>query len=285
MSWILSVLCAVIYFILIIFACLVIFAPSILYWPVKDIQYIPNKPYRDLWLDNRIHAWHFNSYPHEKTVLFCHGSGGNISERDYLIDICEKQRLNLLMFDYSGFGRSLGSPHSNQLLEDGRVAYRYLLNEGISVNRIILWGESMGGAIATKMAEEFGCHSLVLMATFSSLDDILRQRGGYVSAFLGMTARLILPNTLPTVNILGKLHCPIIIAHSVDDDLIPFKCAEENFKRISHPRTLFLPIKGSHFYPDFTSEDLEKLFSFCDLDVTRAKELDYILHRLRTPLE
>lgn len=284
MSWILAALCAVVYFVLFLFVLLVAFAPSILYWPSKTIQFTPRRPYRDLWLENRMHAWHFNSYPQEKTILFCHGSGGNISERDYLIDICEKQRLNLLMFDYSGFGKSLGSPHPDQLLQDGRTAYKYLLAEGIPVNKIILWGESMGGAIATKMAEEFGCHSLILMGTFSSLDDILRQRGGFVSNFLGMTAKLILPNTLPTIEILGKLNCPIVIAHSTDDDLIPFRCAQENFKRITHPKALFLPIKGTHFYPDFSSSDLEKLFSFCELDVSRAKELDYILHRLRTPL-
>ncbi len=108
-----------------------VWTPSIKYNNVYiDIKNPANiyyhKPSEDK-CDSYIHGWYFNNYNEgHKTVLFCHGNSLNISYRQYIVDICQQLELNLLIFDYRGFGKSSGKPSKHNLRQDGAAAYKYL---------------------------------------------------------------------------------------------------------------------------------------------------------------
>jgi len=160
-----------------------------------------------------INAWWFNNHPGAKTVLFCHGNSGNISHRDYVIEICDKFGLNLFLFDYQGFGRSDGYPSTTKILNDGAAAYNFMRNFlEIPPEQIIVWGESLGGAVATHVASIYpNEHSrLLLMATFSSLDDVIfyKDLPGWLSRPMGLLARYVLSD-IPSKDKITKVTCPV----------------------------------------------------------------------------
>lgn len=90
----------------------------------------------------------------DKTIIFFHGNGGNISYNQERITAFNALGYNALMFDYRGYGKSDGSIiREDDLYLDGEAAYQYILSRGTKPENIILWGQSLGGAIAIHTAE------------------------------------------------------------------------------------------------------------------------------------
>ena len=106
-------------------------------------------------------------------VFFLHGNSGNL--RDCLADLDAFRQVNfdVVMFDYRGYGRSQGKPSEKGVLDDSRAARSWLARrEGVAEDRLILMGESLGGAVAVDLAAEKGARGLVLESTFTSLVDV-----------------------------------------------------------------------------------------------------------------
>lgn len=253
---------------------------SLLFFPIANYMWLPTDKYSDIMIDGHLSAWHFNNFPDRKTVLFCHGNGGNISHREYIVEICKRQQLNLLLFDYRGFGKSPGIPSQRHVCEDGERAYAYL-RQTVSPNKIIIWGESLGGAVATKIASRNQCALLILMSTFSSLDDALRDRK-FSPITLAMS--FLLPwfaNNLPSSETIKKVKAPIVIMHSPEDEIIPYNNAIKLYKAIPHRCKIFISISGKHCTPEITEEQFHRMFSFCCFDGTNADKYCDILDILK----
>lgn len=238
-----------------------------LFEPKKEHIKTPSSPHKKIMIEQRLSSWRFDSFPGRKTVLFCHGNYGNISYTDFVIKICHRQKLNLLVFDYSGYGTSLGVPSQRIACDDGEAAYKYL-RETLSPDDIIVWGMSMGGAVATYIASRNPCHSLILMSTFSSLDDIVRDYGyGRLTSFLVNCFSLIIDN-MPSKHRIRSVKCPIAIVHSKDDELIPYSNAQRLYNAIQHSCKQFIDIGGGHVSPIIEDNVLSELFTFCCLDAS-----------------
>jgi pimeloyl-ACP methyl ester carboxylesterase len=265
---------------------------GILFYPVKEHVWDPSQNYRALRIHNRISAWHFQNFPGNKTILFCHGNAGNISHRDYVIELCHRHHLNLLIFDYSGFGQSAGYPSQRQICRDGETAYLYLRDQPyieadgttrrMTPDDIIIWGESLGGAVAASIATRHPCSTLILMSTFSSLDDIVwhQDSGIFARALVYMLSKI--TDMLSTKYRISSIRCPIALVHSTEDDLIPYSNAVSLYNAISHDRKILIPIRGGHSTPDISSSELRDLLSFCHLDVTMCDQTHDILEMIRT---
>jgi pimeloyl-ACP methyl ester carboxylesterase len=248
---------------------------GILFYPVQEHIWEPPHNYQALKIDNRISAWHFNNHSGSKTVLFCHGNAGNISHRDYVIELCHRHQLNLLIFDYSGFGQSSGYPSQRQICRDGETAYAYLLAQPfrqadgttrpMTPDDLIIWGESLGGAVAAYVASRHPCSRLILMSTFSSLDDIVwhQETGIFARAMVYILSKI--TDMLSTKYRISSIKCPIAIVHSTQDDLIPYTNAISLYNAISHDYKILIPIQGGHSTPDISPEQLKELLSFCHL--------------------
>lgn len=254
---------------------------GVLFYPIEEHVWEPNIPYKKLFIDNRLSAWHFDNYPEAKTVLFCHGNYGNISYKDYVVAMCDRQQINLLLFDYRGYGKSLGTPSQKGICADGEMVYRYLI-KSITADKIIIWGESLGGAVATHVASRNSCATLILMSTFSSLDDILRDSTlGFFPTMLARTLGFV-TDTMASKDRIKRVTCPVVILHSPEDELIPYSNGLRLFNAIPHSCKIFLEIRGEHGSPDITENDIRRMFNFCCLDTSRCHLTHDILAMIKS---
>lgn len=238
---------------------------NVLFAPSRRYDWTPSESYDTVTI-NGAHGWWFNHFPDRKTVLFCHGSGGNLSHREYIIAMCRLLKLNLLLFDYRGYGENGSIATPDTIMEDGLAMYDYLV-QYVPECQIIVWGESLGGSVAARIAlDRPNCRALVLMGTFSSLDDIIFD-GRYGTPFQVLRVALQwTSNMLPTKELMPKITVPVIVVHSENDDLIPIDGARRLYDRVSHDRKLFVTITGGHTTPKITPEQLRQIVTFCDID-------------------
>lgn len=187
-----------------------------------------------------LHGWYI---PHEKsrgTVLFMHGNAGDIGDRMDTILQLHRLKLNQFIFDYRGYGRSDGSPSEKGLYRDARAAYDYLRDrKKIDTDRLIIMGRSLGGAVAAWLAAHVSCRVVILESTFTSAPDVAADIYPY------LPGRYMIRYRFPVKKWVQKLRVPILIAHSVDDKLIPYEHGQELY-RAAHPPKKFLKLNGQH---------------------------------------
>lgn len=212
--------------------------------------------------EENINVWLFNSYPGKKVVLFFHGNSGNISNRSYIIDICKNFKLNLLLVDYRGYGKSDGKPRIGHLPKDGQAAYKFIRTK-FKPEKIVIWGESLGGSVAISVASRFPSRCLILLSTFSNMSDLIKYHHKISSAskvamagFIRLTG-----NEVNSKEWIKHVKCPILMLHSTEDRLISFKSAKILFNNIRTHKKL-IKIKGDHSMPDIKDSQLEELFDF-----------------------
>jgi fermentation-respiration switch protein FrsA (DUF1100 family) len=173
-------------------------------------------------------------------ILFCHGNAGNISHRLESIQIFHRLGLSVFIFDYRGFGQSGGKPTEPGTYKDAEAALRYLVGERkVNPNEVIVFGRSLGGAIASWLAHNHTPGALILESTFTSLPDIAAKYYPY------LPVRLLLRFEYNTAKYLGKVSCPVLIIHSSDDELMPFDHGSRLFELTGEPKK-FLEIAGTH---------------------------------------
>lgn len=248
----------------------------ILFYPSKNHTWTPDDA-EELNVGG-LNGWYFRNSPTAKTILHCHGNAGNISHLRHIITLCKKQKLNLVVYDYSGYGKSAGSASPSKVCDNGDTMYNYVTTTlGVHPDNLILWGESLGGAVATHIASTRDCSSLVLLATFSSLDDILLDTYPGLSSSLGCYLLRGVVNVMPSKEKISAVKCPIIILHSQQDEVIPYTNALRMFKTIPHPCKKFIEIEGAHAFPKLTGEILKEVLSFCCTDITQCYCVDELL--------
>jgi fermentation-respiration switch protein FrsA (DUF1100 family) len=194
---------------------------------------------------HRLHGWWVHppagSEPDTEdgpVLLYFHGNAGNLTHRAATVATLARLGLRVFIFDYRGYGRSEGRPDEKGLYEDARAAWRVLtLEHGISPGRIVLYGKSLGGAVAVQLATEVRPAGLVLQSTFSSVPDLAAFHYPFVPRALVRT-RMESERKLPAVR------CPVLIVHSRDDEIVPFAHAERLFAAAPEPRQL-LVIEGA----------------------------------------
>ena len=188
----------------------------------------------------QLHGWYVPAEQSKATVLFLHGNAGNISHRLDSIAIFRELGLDTLIIDYRGYGRSEGKPGERGTYLDAQAAWDHLLsNRGIAPERIVIFGRSLGGAIAAWLATENTAGAVIIESCFSSALDIARRLYPF------MPARLITRLKYPVSDYVGRLNSPLLVIHSRDDELIPFTMGQAIFAAAAEPKTM-LEISGDH---------------------------------------
>jgi uncharacterized protein len=179
-------------------------------------------------------------------ILFCHGNGGNIGNRVSYLPIFRDLGLSTFLFDYRGYGKSEGKPTEAGTYADVEAAWKYLTQERkISPKKIIIYGESLGGAIAAYIAQltsqdlKNNAGGLVLASTFTSISD----RASELYPFLPI--RLLSRFSYNSINRLPSIKIPVLIIHSTDDEIIPFHHSDRNFQAANQPKKL-VKLRGDH---------------------------------------
>jgi uncharacterized protein len=187
-----------------------------------------------------LYGWYLPAPNTRRTLLFFHGNGGNISHRGESLQIFHRLGLNVLIIDYRGYGRSEGSPSEEGLYRDAEAAWRYLVEKrGLRAEDIVIFGRSLGGAVAAWLAAKEQPAGLILESTFSSAREMAHAVFPLLSWLTPMRYEF------NTAAVLKHVHCPILIAHSRDDEIIPFAFGEVLYQAANTPKR-FLMMRGDH---------------------------------------
>jgi len=206
-------------------------------------------PFEEVTLDSRapsekkparIVAWFVPAAKDRGTVLLFHGNAGTIADRGEIIGILHDLGLNVFIVDYRGYGKSEGAPTEQGLYADAAAAWEYLtLKRGIPARRIIVMGKSLGGGVASQLAERRGPGALILQSTFTSTADM----GARLYPFLPI--RLLTRHRYETLKRMPKIQCPVLVAHSPQDEMVPYAFGRAIYDAALQPKR-FLEMRGSH---------------------------------------
>jgi uncharacterized protein len=165
-------------------------------------------------------------------VLFCHGNGGNIGDRLSHVRLLAEAGLDVLVFDYSGYGRSSGRPSEQGTYRDAAAAHAALLRRpGVDPGRVLLLGESLGGAVALALALELPPAGLILQSAFTSVRDMARVHYPFLP-------RSLVPDAYPSLERIGALRAPLLVLHGARDAIVPLLYGEALFEAAPEPKRL-----------------------------------------------
>jgi len=206
-------------------------------------------------------AWYVGHDGAIGSAIFCHGNAGNISHRLATIKALNRlMKLNVLVFDYRGFGQSEGRPSEPGLYKDAQAAWDYLtVTKAEPPERVVLIGRSLGGAVAIDLASRHEPAALVVESTFASLIQVARNHYGF------LPAGLLLRHRYESIDKIGRVRCPKLMFHSRDDSVVPFRQGEKLFEAAVEPKQ-FIETPGEHNDAGFLHSDeyTEKMRVFID---------------------
>jgi fermentation-respiration switch protein FrsA (DUF1100 family) len=187
-----------------------------------------------------LHGWFVPAPEPSGTVLFFHGNAGNISHRMQYLSMFNSLGYNTFIFDYRGYGDSSGTPSEPGTYRDAEAAWDYLTQErSMPPGRIILFGESLGGAIAAWLAAREKPGLLVLASAFTSVPDMAAKLYPF------LPVRLLSRFEYNTLESLSSVACPVFVAHSPDDEIVPFAQGQALYEAAPPPKE-FLELQGGH---------------------------------------
>lgn len=167
------------------------------------------------------------------TIVYFHGNGGNIADRLYKAENFLPYGYGMAFVGYRGYSGNPGQATEQNFYEDGRAVIHMLQDRGVSVQDMILYGESIGSGTATQMATEFSAKALVLEAPFTSAVDIGAARYWF------LPVKYMMKDRFDNAAKIGNVRMPVLIVHGTADRTVPYKYGKELF---SHVRA-----RGSHF--------------------------------------
>jgi fermentation-respiration switch protein FrsA (DUF1100 family) len=178
--------------------------------------------------------------PSQGALLYCHGNAGNLSGRGEALRRWQQRlRFAVLIFDYPGYGRSGGRPSEAGCYAAGDAAYAWLTGvRGVRPEDVILYGGSLGGAVATDLATRQPFRALVLVAAFTSFPDMAQK------TFPWLPARWLVRNRLDNLRKIATVRGPVFVAHGTADALVPFSQGRRLFEAAPGPRKHFLAMPG-----------------------------------------
>ncbi len=215
-----------------------IFRPTVL---PQDHVYEFRHDHEELFLhtaeDAIINAIHFKVEHPKGVILYFHGNAGNLQRWGEVTEFFVDMNYDVLVMDYRTYGKSTGPLSEIALYNDGQKCYNYLLQR-YSEEDISLYGRSLGGSIASKIASTNQPKRLILESPFYSVADVAKNR------FPIFPVKKLLRYELPSYKHIINVSCPITIYHGTDDYVVPFTSGEKLAFESSKPTTLFVAVEG-----------------------------------------
>jgi fermentation-respiration switch protein FrsA (DUF1100 family) len=196
----------------------------------------------------RLHGWYCTpqrnasgqttSLTTNMTLLWFHGNAGNITHRYAVIEKLIELQVAVFIIDYRGYGRSEGSPSEQGLYADARGAWDYLVNERkVSPGNIIVFGDSLGGAVAIDLATKIDPAGLIVQSSFTSISDMAAQAMPFFPGF-------ILRTKMDSLAKIPSVRCPKLFIHSAADEMVPYRLGRQLYDAAPAPKQ-FYEIQGA----------------------------------------
>jgi fermentation-respiration switch protein FrsA (DUF1100 family) len=208
----------------------------------------------------KLHGWYV---PHESpraVVLFSHGNGEHVARLAPILKLLHDQaEVSTFAWDYRGYGQSKGKPHEANLIADARTAQLWVAERaGVRPEDVVLYGRSLGGAVAVGLAAEHPVRGLILERTFAELTETAAYH------FPWLPVRWLMKNRFPSAERIAAYQGPLLQSHGTADEVVPFAMGQRLFDAATTPnKRLFVVEGGDHNGPQ-PEEYYEALGEFLD---------------------
>ncbi|HZS48913.1 MAG TPA: alpha/beta hydrolase [Blastocatellia bacterium] len=174
-------------------------------------------------------------------ILYMHGNAGNVTHRRDWFEEMARRGISIFVFDYRGFGKSDGHPDEEGLYADAMSAYEYLGNQKhISINRLFVYGHSLGGAVAIDLASREPVAGLIIEASFTS---IRAMASHYVPVY---PFYWFLHSRFDSISKIPLVRSPVLIIQGDQDETVPFKLGRELYDSAKQPKEFYEIHGGGH---------------------------------------
>ena len=237
---------------------------SLIYFPTAYPDGYWNPPglkFEDAWFESpdgtKLHGWYVPHPSPRAVLLFAHGNAGNLSHRFELLDVLSSELgVSVMIFDYRGYGRSVGKPTEEGILADARAARAWLAKRvGVEESDIVLMGESLGGAVMVDLAAKDGARGLILENTFTSMPHVAAHHYPWIPV------KWLMRTQLNSAAKIGTFHGPLLQIHGDADTIVPFDIGKQLFEAANQPKELVV-ISGGDHNDSRTQENFEAVDRF-----------------------
>ncbi len=243
------VVCAILYATLVVV--MTVFQRKLLYHPDKHIgaaeQYglVGFSEYFVKTADGiSVQMWYKPAKAGEKTIIYYHGNASHIGNRAGIYSALAGEGFGVLALSYRGYGKSDGEPSEQGIYSDARSAINFLTEtQKIPLDKIILYGESLGSGVAVQMASEQKFAALVLQAPYTSVTN----RAAEIYWFLPV--RLMLRDHFESLNKISLVKSPVLIFHGELDATIPIEHGKQLLAAANEPKqaVFFADVEHNNF--------------------------------------
>ncbi len=217
-----------------------------IFFPLKNIEVYPSEiglTFEDIYLSPfnnlKLNGWFIPAKDATYTILFLHGNGGNISHRLEKVKILLECKVNIFLVDYRGYGKSTLKPSEKGIYDDAKIFYDYLIKEKkIIPNNIIVYGESLGTAVAIDLASKENIRALILEGAFDSARSMAKKLYPFIPSFL-------FSDIFNSFKKIEKIKIDKLFIHSKNDEIIPIEMSRRLYNHAPKPK-MFIEVTGGH---------------------------------------
>lgn len=203
--------------------------------PIEDVKFAAAD-------GTKLHGWFVDPAGAKFVILFCHGNAGNVTHRRDILSRAASLKATVLLLDYRGYGKSDGTPTEEGVYSDARAARKWLAARmKIPEKDVVLWGESIGTAVAVDLAAKDSARGLILENPLSTLAD--------VAAFHYGAAAALLSSGFDSVSKIKQYHGPLLVFHAANDTIVPLRFGKKLFAAANQPKQLIILSGRDHNDP------------------------------------
>ena len=212
-------------------------------WEDRDWAKLSALPLEEVWFPStdgqRLFGWYVEQPSPSAMLVWCHGNAGNMTHRLDNLQALYRLGLSVFLFDYRGYGRSQGRPSEEGLYSDAVGAYDYLVRvRRIRPERTVIFGRSLGAAVAGELAKQRPAAGLLLESCFPSIEAVARHH------YLGLPLHWLLGAAFRLDERLPHLSLPKLFVHGDRDDIIPMELGQQAFTAAKSPKE-FYTVRGA----------------------------------------
>ena len=191
--------------------------------------------------DIELLAWyHKKDIKKYKTILYLHGNAGSLENRIHKINHFDNININFLLLAWRGFNGNAGKPTEQGLYQDARSAVKWLINQGVTEENIIIYGESLGTGVATEIAQNQNFAGIILESPFTSM--VAAGKSKYPI----FPIKLLLKDKYESDKKIKNIMSPILVMHGEVDKIVPFWMGEKIFQLANEPKYSYFSKYDNH---------------------------------------
>ncbi|HRD70913.1 MAG TPA: alpha/beta hydrolase [Legionella sp.] len=178
----------------------------------------------------KLNAWYKSALNNKPTLLYLHGNAGHIGHRMPTVRTFINMGMGVLLLEYRGYGGNAGKPTESGLYIDARAALNFLAQKGVTGKQVVIYGESLGTGVATKIAEETSVCALILQSPFTSLTQIAHYHYPWIP---------VKPwDEFNSLERIKRINAPILVIHGKLDDIVPYEEGLKIYNAANKPKSM-----------------------------------------------